>query len=177
MSAFHSSVNYVAQAQAVAALPPQPEEVLVDTRAAFQDPAAMVKFVTAGNATLTVVGRKDRYTFKVTRAKRRQGQGEEHAPWYVSGLCGPDNELDYQHLGVLFPGELGGVAYVHSKRSPLAPDAPIAIAATWFFARLKDPTILTKVQVYHEGRCGRCGRKLTVPESIVTGFGPACGGL
>jgi hypothetical protein len=26
----------------------------------------------------------------------------------------------------------------------------------------------------HEGRCGRCGRTLTVPESIDSGFGPEC---
>ena len=26
----------------------------------------------------------------------------------------------------------------------------------------------------HEGRCARCGRALTVPESIDSGFGPEC---
>jgi len=28
--------------------------------------------------------------------------------------------------------------------------------------------------VFHEGACGRCGRTLTVPESIASGFGPEC---
>lgn len=28
--------------------------------------------------------------------------------------------------------------------------------------------------VYHTGTCGRCGRKLTTPESILTGLGPEC---
>jgi hypothetical protein len=31
--------------------------------------------------------------------------------------------------------------------------------------------------VWHEGRCGRCGRKLTVPESIESGFGPECASI
>ena len=30
------------------------------------------------------------------------------------------------------------------------------------------------VNVFHEGKCGRCGRALTVPESIESGFGPEC---
>jgi hypothetical protein len=29
-------------------------------------------------------------------------------------------------------------------------------------------------KVHHEGRCGRCGRTLTVPESIESGIGPEC---
>lgn len=35
---------------------------------------------------------------------------------------------------------------------------------------------LSRLQVWHEGRCGRCGRKLTVPSSIETGLGPECAG-
>lgn len=33
------------------------------------------------------------------------------------------------------------------------------------------------LEVWHEGRCGRCGRALTVPESIASGIGPVCEGL
>jgi Family of unknown function (DUF6011) len=29
-------------------------------------------------------------------------------------------------------------------------------------------------RLHHEGRCGRCGRLLTVPESITSGYGPEC---
>ena len=28
--------------------------------------------------------------------------------------------------------------------------------------------------VYHVGKCGKCGKKLTTPESILTGLGPTC---
>lgn len=30
------------------------------------------------------------------------------------------------------------------------------------------------LEVFHVGRCGRCGKKLTTPESILTGLGPTC---
>jgi hypothetical protein len=29
-------------------------------------------------------------------------------------------------------------------------------------------------KIHHEGRCGKCGRLLTVPESVETGIGPEC---
>jgi hypothetical protein len=32
------------------------------------------------------------------------------------------------------------------------------------------------VEIWHEGRCCRCGRRLTVPESIYAGIGPDCAG-
>lgn len=31
-----------------------------------------------------------------------------------------------------------------------------------------------RIQVYHEGHCGRCGRVLTDPASIERGYGPEC---
>jgi DNA-directed RNA polymerase subunit RPC12/RpoP len=31
-----------------------------------------------------------------------------------------------------------------------------------------------QIKVYHEAKCARCGHRLTVPESIETGFGPNC---
>jgi hypothetical protein len=30
------------------------------------------------------------------------------------------------------------------------------------------------VEFWHEGKCCRCGRKLTVPASIASGIGPEC---
>jgi len=32
-------------------------------------------------------------------------------------------------------------------------------------------------ELMHEGRCGRCGRPLTRPESIQSGIGPICATL
>ena len=33
------------------------------------------------------------------------------------------------------------------------------------------------IEVWHEGYCGKCGRKLTRPESMKIGLGPECSGL
>jgi hypothetical protein len=48
------------------------------------------------------------------------------------------------------------------------------VAFAWFWDRLRNGNLPEQVEVHHEGRCGRCGRALTVPESIESGFGPEC---
>ena len=39
-------------------------------------------------------------------------------------------------------------------------------------ARLAAGSMPANVEINHEGRCGRCGRALTVPESVASGIGP-----
>lgn len=51
-------------------------------------------------------------------------------------------------------------------------------AFRWLWVQLtKGNELPDKVEVWHEGRCGACGRRLTVPESIAQGLGPVCAGL
>lgn len=43
-----------------------------------------------------------------------------------------------------------------------------------FYKQVVAHNLLEELEVYHHGRCGRCGRKLTDPDSIVQGMGPEC---
>lgn len=123
------------------------------------------RFALAGNATFTVTSRKTgtRFTFRVRQPK-------DNTPHFVSLLNGPDNENSFCFLGTIFNGE----NFVHGKKSHVGPDAPSALAFKWVWAHRNDPTLTEKVEIHHEGRCCRCGRKLTVPESIESGIGPEC---
>lgn len=148
-------------------------------RARLETADAMEAFIFAGNATFTVVSKKSgvRFTFKVKRAQKRGPDDNELTlPWFVALLNGPDNENDYQFLGTVFvrPGRR---EYLHGRRSSISAEAPSATAIAWFLRMLlaRGP-MLDQVEVWHEGRCGRCGRKLTVPESVAAGLGPECAG-
>lgn len=126
----------------------------------------LAKFVFAGNATFTVenVATGNRFTFKVR-------QPDPKSPHFVSVLTGSNNEEDYTFLGTAF----SPTVYRHGARSRIAATAPSAVAFAWLFGRLASGRPLPEsVRVHHEGRCGRCGRALTVPESIESGFGPEC---
>jgi hypothetical protein len=130
------------------------------------DVAQIKTFVRGGKARFTLVSTATgvRVTFKVSASK----DGKVH---FVKVLTGPDNVNAYTFLGTIFSDG----AYRHGRNSQIGHDAPSAKAFAWFFDHVAIGDV-SKVEFWHEGRCGRCGRVLTVPESIATGFGPECAG-
>jgi len=124
------------------------------------------KFVLAGNAKVTIENPATgvRFTYKI---RRRDNADGSKTPWFVSVLRGSDNTSDYSYIGFIKAGQFvwGG------KKARAGKDAPSVRAFDWFFRHLDDPR---PANVYHSGCCGRCGRELTVPESIETGLGPVC---
>jgi len=125
-----------------------------------------LQFILAGNALFTVENAEtgNRFTFKVHKP-------DDDKPHFVSVLTGADNEHDYSFLGTVFDGS----RFRHGRKSRIAPTAPSARAFEWLLRRLSLRNDLPdQVRVCHCGKCGRCGKTLTVPESVDSGFGPEC---
>lgn len=137
-------------------------------------------FALAGHAIFTVVSGAsgERLTFKVGTPKTAKVDDAYQGPWFVSVLTGANNESDYTFLGSLWRDADGSLAFRRSAKSPIGTDAPSQAAARWLFGKLlgrpSGRILPSNVAVHHEGRCGRCGRLLTVPESIESGIGPVC---
>jgi Family of unknown function (DUF6011) len=136
------------------------------------DTADAIRFMFAGNAKFTVRNTKtgNRFTFRVSEPKKKTSDASVH---FVSVLAGPDNTADYTFLGTIF----GFETYKHSKKSSATADAQSVKVFTWVFERLKTRTLPEFIEIWHMGHCGRCGRELTVPESIQNGIGPECAKL
>ena len=136
---------------------------------AIKDPAAARTFVLGGNATVTLkstaTGRH--FTFRV-RAPR--GDKTPTAPRFVQALTGPNNEGDFEFLGTIFSDD----HFVIGRKSRISAGAPTAVAFGWAWRKIAAGELPDGLEVWHDGRCGCCGRTLTVPESIETGFGPVC---
>lgn len=134
--------------------------------------------VQAGRSILTVRSRRTgaRFTFRFTRPEAEPGRVR---PIWANVLTGPDNESHYEYLGTIWPDGGSAFRYAHGKKSRVTADAPSAQAAAWVTRNLgpRASVLLEEAEWWHEGRCGRCGRRLTVPESIATGFGPDCATL
>ena len=139
-------------------------------------------FVTAGRAIFTLSmpdafvaansGCKDRYTFKVVHKPASEKWPEA---FFVNLLSGPDNTSDYQPLGKLNP-DTGAVRLVKSTKMTDA-SWPVRLVRRVFARLWADQGQAIEdagFELRHAGRCGRCGRLLTVPESIETGLGPVC---
>lgn len=139
----------------------------------------VLEFVTGGNAYFTIRSKKTqtRFTYRVRQSQAAVEKNQDPMPYFVSVLNGSNNEDDYLFFGTMFVDvkTLHVLEYRHSRKSRITELAPSVRAIRWMLSQLhKGGDLLTQLEVWHEGRCGRCGRKLTVPESIASGFGPEC---
>jgi len=142
----------------------------------FASVADVRAFALAGNATLTLVSTKTGTRFTYRLRSTEESNPPSKVSHFVSVMNGPDNTGDFAYMGHVFA--ISG-DYVHGRKSRIGQDAPSARAFAWFWEKvMKSDTdaIPEALEVFHEGRCGACGRKLTVPESIARGLGPECAG-
>tara|TARA_R110000772_G_scaffold2410_2_gene8411 strand:- start:30354 stop:30836 length:483 start_codon:yes stop_codon:yes gene_type:complete len=128
------------------------------------------KFILAGNSTFTVVSKdtQARYTYKIKT--NRTGD-----VLFVSYLNGSENTSDYKFLGTIFKNNAIPFKYFHSRKKT-DPKSIVNRTFEWVYDTIQNQKQVNfdKIELWHEGKCGRCGRKLTVPESIESGFGSVC---
>lgn len=131
-----------------------------------------LEFILAGKAIFTVLNTNtgNHLTYKVTKCKDRN-------LWWVAVFHGTNNDdsRSYRYIGTLFNDK----GFAHTKGSKVSKDAPSFKVFSWLMLHLHPLNQIKRphIEVYHEGRCGRCGARLTVPESIKRGIGPICKNL
>lgn len=126
----------------------------------------IARYIYAGKAIFTILNPKSgkRFTYKVSTPRNNP----EASIRFVSVLRGPENTRDYCYVGYIknnrfiYGGEKAGVSA----------EAPSMRAFNWFFHNM----LSDRIEVYHEGKCGKCRKKLTTPESVSMGLGPYCAG-
>jgi hypothetical protein len=119
-----------------------------------------LNFILAGNSTSTFLNREtdNRFTYKVKKSK-------DSDLFFVSVLTSPDV---YTYIGYITNDfKLG-------KKSKISKDAQSVKVFNYIFRKLKSGKLPEQIEIWHNGKCGKCGRKLTVPSSIDTGIGPEC---
>lgn len=120
-----------------------------------------LKFMFSGNSIATFVNTKtdNRFTFKVKQKKYTN-------LFFVSVLTGADT---YTYIGTVVSGE-----FRHGKKSKITKESQSVRVFQYVLTNLINSSLPNFVEVWHEGRCGKCGKTLTVPSSIVNGLGPEC---
>jgi hypothetical protein len=139
----------------------------IDTK----DFSAALRFMLAGAATVTIVSPKSgqRYTYRI----EAKDPSDPSQPYFVKLLVGASNTDDFVYLGYMRDAT---DVLRWSRKSCRDASAPSFLALAWVLRRLNTGGDLRGVEIWHEGACGRCGRKRTVPSSIETGLGPVCAG-
>ena len=125
-----------------------------------------IKFIFAGNATVTILNTKtgNRFTYNIKKLKTST---DENPLFFIKVLTGPDV---YTFIGSMYKDK----KYRHSQKSKISENAQSVKVFNYVVLKLIENKLDECVEIWHEGKCGRCGRQLTVPESIETGLGPEC---
>ena len=122
-------------------------------------------FFEGGKAIFTVANPTGKhYTYKITK--------KEKTPFFVSLLTGEDNTSDYTYMGLYRPQDHSLKLTAKSKFND---DTTPVKDIRWAILKVaKGEPIPDGYSIQHEGRCCRCGRLLTTPQSIEDGIGPEC---
>ena len=120
-----------------------------------------LKFIFAGNSTFTLLNSEteNRFTYRVKKAK-------DSNLFFLSVLTGPEQ---YSYLGTISNGN-----YKHGNKSNLMSGVQSEKVFSYILNKLKTESLPECIEIWHEGKCGKCNRPLTVPSSIENGIGPEC---
>lgn len=128
----------------------------------FNDPISIKKFVFGGNAILTAKSLKTNkhFTFKFKKALGHD--------WPFVSVLKEKGKYDYI-------GMIGTDLKIKFTKKSKLPKTHIKVQALEYITKiLTSDAIPNNIELRHNNRCGKCGRKLTHPRSIDIGFGPEC---
>ena len=124
-----------------------------------------IRFMFAGKSIVTFLNTKteNKFTYKISKS-------EDGKLFFVNVLSDTiDGNQIYSYMGIIANG-----VYRHGNKSKLRNDSQAVKVFSYVLERLNSGTLQDVIEVWHEGKCGKCGRPLTTPDSIETGIGPSC---
>ena len=126
------------------------------------------QFVAAGQAVFTATNtkRNTRLTFRIERPEQFRGE------FFGQVMKGSDNEGDYTYVGMVKEGTLFLRETKGSKFHKGSPEFDGLKLVLDIVAGRRPETPL--IEIEGSGNCGKCGKRLTVPEHIKAGIGPEC---
>ena len=130
-------------------------------------------FILAGKAIFTIHNAEGKhYTYRINSKPDRNDKTKK--VYFASLLTGPDNMSSYTYIGIL-NAEQGKIFPTQASQYNFD-SLPIKVL-NWGLKVIfqnSHHSLPPNYGIKHEGRCGRCARRLTTPESIDSGIGPEC---
>jgi hypothetical protein len=124
-----------------------------------------IAFILGGKAFFTIrIDAGEHFTYRVSKSSPDQ-------PHFVSVLFGPDNWRNYKFIGTIFDGD---TFRINKNPGAFSADTVSVALFEMVFTGLVMNEIPQGVEIWHAGKCGRCGKLLTDPDSIAAGIGPFC---
>jgi len=139
-------------------------------------PTEVKTYMAAGRAVLTLESKRTggHYTYRIRQSKYRLSGLTVRGSFFVDLLTGPDNQDDYTYIGTLENFPFAGLTFRTTSASIMGLGSKPIAGLNYLLAHLRHGRLPEDMIIRHEGRCGRCARVLTTPESIQRGIGPEC---
>jgi hypothetical protein len=133
----------------------------------------VIDYILAGKCIITLKSKNTgtRFTYKILAP--RDVRPELAEIWFVNVLTGSNNNADYTYMGQI-KEENGTLNFWRGKKSPIGSEAPSFIAWNFVWKFFREKKDHPQLEIWHEGQCCRCGRRLTDPDSIERGMGSDC---
>lgn len=109
-----------------------------------------------------------RFTYKVTNMPDNKNLR------FVKVLTGSDNISNYKYFAFI---KMIGESFTYTfgnLKSKVSRTSPSVELFEKVLAHLRAKRKMANIEIWHDGKCCRCGRKLTVPSSVQAGIGPEC---
>ena len=136
------------------------------------NPKSLPTLALAGRANITFRNNEQltHMNVRIKQLRDKQDRKKLLPIYYVNISLLADGRSGHQFAGTVFSESL-----TYKLGKGVTANSRLAQALGWVVAAIKNPAILgTRVGLFHNGTCCKCGLPLTHPESINTAMGPVC---
>ena len=132
------------------------------------NPEKCLDFMFGGKSLFTILNEStgNRFTYTLENPKDKENI------YFLNVFKGTENtnKRHYRYVG-MFTKNLN---FYITKNSKFNLESVETKALLYVVNKLKTGSLPSFIKVFHHGKCGHCGRTLTVPSSILSGLGPKC---
>lgn len=130
-----------------------------------------LRFVLAGKCEFTMVSGKTGAKIEYKLQKKASTKAGLEFIYFLNTKIGSD----YVYCGILsYDESVGEFKFFKGQKGRLDNEHINVKSLLFVLNNLNKGITNLNIRIYHVGKCGRCSKKLTTPESIMTGLGPEC---
>ena len=130
-----------------------------------------LKFMLAGKSEFVMHSNKTNQDFTYRLNRKISQEDKDKFIYFVSTKMG----TTWEYAGILwYDDKQDQYRFAQGKKGQVDASNIYIRSLIFVLNKLHKGGIPEHLTVYHTGSCGRCGKKLTTTESILTGLGPEC---
>lgn len=129
----------------------------------------ITKYLLGGKSQVTLKNVKTGNTVSI---RIEAGKKKAKGTFFIKCLSEYGN---HAYVGFFKQNEAGETSQLFSSyKTCFSEDSKEWKTCAWLVEKIASESMPDAVEVHHNGSCSRCGRELTDPDSIASGFGPVC---